>query len=45
MNDKYIPKSVKEKLRLADRGDLFSCFTVGEYYIDGKTLDIDEKKK
>ncbi|HCG6537994.1 AAA family ATPase [Vibrio parahaemolyticus] len=44
MNDKYIPKSVKEKLRLADRGDLFSCFTVGEYYIDGKTLDIDEKK-
>lgn len=44
MNDEYISKSVKEKLRLAERGDLFSCFTVGNYYIDGKTFDEDEKK-
>lgn len=44
MNGEYISRSVKEKLRLADRGDIFSCFAVGNYYIDGKTFDIDYEK-
>ncbi|WP_102341170.1 AAA family ATPase [Vibrio cyclitrophicus] len=44
MNDKTLPKFVREKIRLADKGDLYSCFTVGNYYIDKKTLSVDVEK-
>ncbi|MFH4743979.1 AAA family ATPase [Vibrio diabolicus] len=44
MNDKALPKFVREKIRLADKGDIYACFTVGNYYIDTKTLSVDEEK-
>lgn len=44
MNDKTLPKFVREKIRLADKGDIYSCFTVGNYYIDAKTLSVDVDK-
>ncbi|MDO6498186.1 AAA family ATPase [Photobacterium sanguinicancri] len=44
MNEKTLPKFVREKIRLADNGDIYSCFTVGNYYIDTKTLSVDVDK-
>jgi len=44
MNDKSLPKYVRDKIREADNGDLYSCYTVGNYYIDEKTLDVDIDK-
>lgn len=44
MNDKSLPKFVRDKIRLADNGDIYSSFTVANYYIDNKTLDYDIEK-
>ncbi|MCG9790714.1 AAA family ATPase [Vibrio mediterranei] len=44
MNDKHLPKYVREKIRKANKGDIYSCYTVGNYYIDEKTLDVDTQK-
>ncbi|HIF5639036.1 TPA: AAA family ATPase [Vibrio parahaemolyticus] len=44
MSDSNLPKFVREKIRLADNGDLYSCYTVANYYIDKKTLDVNEEK-
>ena len=44
MTENSLPKYVRDKIKLADKGDLFSCYTVGNYYIDEKTLDVDTDK-
>ncbi|HBN6919362.1 TPA: AAA family ATPase, partial [Vibrio cholerae] len=36
-----IPKYVKDKIRQAKQGDLYSSFTVSEYYYDGEVLERD----
>ncbi|MBY8273596.1 AAA family ATPase [Vibrio fluvialis] len=39
-----IPKYVKDKIRQSKQGDLYSCFTVSEYYYDGDILERDIEK-
>lgn len=44
MTDNALPKFVRDKIRLANTGDIYSCYTVGNYYIDNKTLVADVEK-
>lgn len=39
-----LPKYIRDKIRLADEGDLYACYSVGNYYSDGKTLEVDYEK-
>ena len=44
MSSNKIPKHVRDKIRQADNDDIYSCYTVGNYYLDNKTLDYDVDK-
>jgi predicted ATP-binding protein involved in virulence len=38
------PKHVKDKIRQAKQGDLYSCYTVSDYYFDGEVVEEDLEK-
>lgn len=39
-----LPKYIRDKIRLADEGDLYACYAVGNFYSDGKTLKENSEK-
>lgn len=43
LNKEDLPKHVKDKLRLAERGDIFSCFYIANYFVENDFLDPESK--